>query len=855
MKLIRDLKKAMSAEYNDVKIDPVFKHIMTIADNKLGFSWKLVDSFLCKQLITSKMHEKCSDIVTWKNDGGFWSNLLRTCDKITLKSIRKVHLKEVHKWTRIDRMRLIYLCVIMGVVMGREEKVNILDMYIKLVMDLDKLRKFHWGLHSYDFLMSSIEKARKKLDMELELPKRLYAEGLEPQVKKINKCCRMELIRDLKKAMSAEYNDVTIDPVFKHIMAIAENKLNFSEKLVDSFLCKQLITSKMHDKWFVFARTPLRFSLQEYHAVTSSDVVTWKNDRGFWSNLLRTGDKITLKSIRKVHLKEVHKLTRIDRMRLIYLCVIMGVVMGRDEKVNIPDMYIKLVMDLDKLRKFHWGLHSYDFLLSSIEKARKKLGKKASYIFEGFPYALQIWIVEAILDFGEICGSQVSSSFIGPRCGNWKGVAKVSYEDIIELEDSLTKKEYHAVTGLKVSRESSSDVVTWKNDGGFWSNLLRTGDKITLKSIRKVHLKEVHKWTRIDRMRLIYLCVIMGVVMGRDEKVNIPDMYIKLVMDLDNLRKFHWGLHSYDFLLSSIEKARKKLGKKASYIFEGFSNALQIWIMEATPDFGEICGSQVSSSFVGPRCGNWKGVAKVSYEDIIELEDSLTKKGVLFSVISVSGNGDMFLYVDYTRKGEMEDERLDLLLDRIKEKFDWSNTERPVLEPEETEMEEADSQDRGLEADKAVDDTDVLADEETSSVTVARKGKRKILDEGAETRKKKLLCKRSAEKKLTFGPETKSFIEGLIQTSVTSLGDMLSSKMANMERMFTERMGKMEIEVSHKKASEEAPHYCCRCCMMVTLLELSLLHDGNIIGARHRVLWDLLEAANDPELIERIEID
>ncbi|KAF3584700.1 hypothetical protein F2Q69_00027804 [Brassica cretica] len=35
-------------------------------------------------------------------------------------------------------------------------------------------------------------------------------------------------------------------------------------------------------------------------------------------------------------------------------------------------------------------------------------------------------------------------------------------------------------------------------------------------------------------------------------------------------------------------------------------------------------------------------------------------------------------------------------------------------------------------------------------------------------------------------------------------------------------------------------------------LELSLLHDGNIIEARHRVLWDLWKAANDPELIERM---
>ncbi|KAF8100713.1 hypothetical protein N665_0218s0051 [Sinapis alba] len=151
--------------------------------------------------------------------------------------------------------------------------------------------------------------------MELELPKCLYAEGLEPQVKKINNSCRMELLRDLKNVMSEEYGEVMRDPVFTHIMAIQRHGLKFSGKLVNSFLCKELVTSKKHEKWFVFARTPLRFSLQDYHAVTglkisresSSDVVKWKDDRGLWSKLLKGDGKITLKMIRKEHLKEVHK--------------------------------------------------------------------------------------------------------------------------------------------------------------------------------------------------------------------------------------------------------------------------------------------------------------------------------------------------------------------------------------------------------------------------------------------------------------------------------------------------------------------------------------------------------------------
>ncbi|KAG2270234.1 hypothetical protein Bca4012_072388 [Brassica carinata] len=140
--------------------------------------------------------------------------------------------------------------------------------------------------------------------------------------------------------------------------------------------------------------------------------------------------------------------------------------------------------------------------------------------------------------------------------------------------------------------------------------------------------------------------------------------------------------------------------------------------------------------------------------------------GDLFSVISVTGNGDVFLHADYTRKDEMEDERVDFLLNRIKNKFDWRNTKWPVIEPEETEMEEADIEDIKSEADKSVNDTDIAEDVGTSSVNVTGKGKRKIHDEGAETRKKKLLCKQTTE----VNRESKSFIEGLVHSSVNSLG-------------------------------------------------------------------------------------
>uniref|UniRef100_A0A0D3BWQ5 Uncharacterized protein n=1 Tax=Brassica oleracea var. oleracea TaxID=109376 RepID=A0A0D3BWQ5_BRAOL len=191
------------------------------------------------------------------------------------------------------------------------------------------------------------------LGMELELPSRLYGEGLEPQVKKIDNSCRLKLLELLKEKMEPEFDE-------------------------------ELMTRKRHEKWFTFARRPLRFGLQEYHAVTglkvkqekNSGLVTWKDDDGFWSKQIKTNGKINLQIIKKKHLEESNTWAWVDRVRLIYLCVIMGVVMGKDEKVNIPHLYMKLAMDLENLRNYPWGLYSFDFLLKQIDKTRHKLEQK-----------------------------------------------------------------------------------------------------------------------------------------------------------------------------------------------------------------------------------------------------------------------------------------------------------------------------------------------------------------------------------------------------------------------------------------------------------------------------------------------
>uniref|UniRef100_A0A0D3A034 DUF1985 domain-containing protein n=3 Tax=Brassica TaxID=3705 RepID=A0A0D3A034_BRAOL len=103
--------------------------------------------------------------------------------------------------------------------------------------------------------------------MSEELPKRLLKPGEETQVHQINNNCKM---------------------IFK----LFDNGLGFSAGVIHGFLCRELLTYKDHELWFLFARGPLRFSLLEFHAVTGlqcdtslslNELVDWDDDGGFWS--------------------------------------------------------------------------------------------------------------------------------------------------------------------------------------------------------------------------------------------------------------------------------------------------------------------------------------------------------------------------------------------------------------------------------------------------------------------------------------------------------------------------------------------------------------------------------------------
>ena len=95
-------------------------------------------------------------------------------------------------------------------------------------------------------------------------------------------------------------------------------------------IVKSALVSKLHELWFIFAKRPLRFSMQEFYDVTGLkfkeepdvDFNNWKSDREFWSTVLKENRKMNLLIIRDELLKVCNEWTYVDRVMLVYSALV-----------------------------------------------------------------------------------------------------------------------------------------------------------------------------------------------------------------------------------------------------------------------------------------------------------------------------------------------------------------------------------------------------------------------------------------------------------------------------------------------------------------------------------------------------
>ncbi|KAG5376367.1 hypothetical protein IGI04_040963, partial [Brassica rapa subsp. trilocularis] len=146
-------------------------------------------------------------------------------------------------------------------------------------------------------------------------------------------------------------------------------------------------------------------------------------------------------------------------------------------------------------------------------------------------------------------------------------------------------------------------------------------------------------------------------------------------------------------------------------------------------------------------------------------------QGDVFPSISTSGNfKDVITDAEFVRACEMKDERVDLIIDMQRNKYDWSKhvwAYKETVKPFQYSSEED-----GSDEEAAVETSETEIEEEIESIRVSptKKRKNRFRDTGAESRKKRLLCQRSTEKYRDLEEEMKSYIQSMFNSSFTALG-------------------------------------------------------------------------------------
>ncbi|KAH0858229.1 hypothetical protein HID58_086490, partial [Brassica napus] len=165
--------------------------------------------------------------------------------------------------------------------------------------------------------------------------------------------------------------------------------------------------------------------------------------------------------------------------------------------------------------------------------------------------------------------------------------------------------------------------------------------------------------------------------------------------------------------------------------------------------------------------------------------------GELFPFISATGNNDVVVSTEFYRKDEKKDERVGRIVTLLNAKQDWTEFvwEVEALPPT---LELSDSEKDG-ENVEVEDVTDTHVEEPT---VVARRGKRKLNDPGAEARKKELLCQRAAEHNSGISSGMKTFIEGLFTSAFNSFKEVVQNDIQERFENVQKEMAELKQAVS-----------------------------------------------------------
>ena len=188
----------------------------------------------------------------------------------------------------------------------------------------------------------------------------------------------------------------------------------------------------------------------------------------------------------------------------------------------------------------------------------------------------------------------------------------------------------------------------------------------------------------------------------------------------------------------------------------------------------------------------------------VSLVFCLFLQGELFTFISSTGDFDVIADTEFLREDEKKDERVGRIVELINAKQDWTHFDWEV-ESLPAHMDLSDSE-QDEPADVA-EEPSAVAEEPTvvagEPAVTAKRGKRKLIDPGAESRKKQLLCQRAAEHNSGVSSEMKTFIEGLFTASFNSFKEVVQKDIHERFDNVANEVSQLKEQVSQLKGLSE----------------------------------------------------
>nr|VDD60083.1 unnamed protein product [Brassica oleracea] len=275
-----------------------------------------------------------------------------------------------------------------------------------------------------------------------KLPPKLLAWGCYPTKLRLNIYLKAHVIGTIASCLQGPQDMETImGSQFGRLFELHVAHCHNFAKLINSFLCRQLLTVRKYELWFHFATHPLRFSLDEFQQVTGLNCGAFydadseaEDDPGstMWRELFDTelGD-ITVYDV----LKMLHNpfLAPWKHVPLALIVLVDGVICCSNKWLKLTPKYVEMLCDVEYFLEYLWGRESFLKTLprllppytseDPLGEMRHRLSQQTSAAY-GFPLALQLFAFEASTD----------NFFVDPlACENT--VTILSVNDIVAVEE------------------------------------------------------------------------------------------------------------------------------------------------------------------------------------------------------------------------------------------------------------------------------------------------------------------------------------------------------------------------------------------------------------------------------------